>query len=523
MDQHFETRVVRNTLFIAAARVWLFGVTIFFTPYVLGHVGNTAFGIWVLVTSCVSYIGLFDVGFGPSFVKFVAEHNARGDREGVNGVISTGIAFYLVVAVLVAGAVYPSLHVVLWLLNIPPHLEATTIVLLELGTAAMLLGNFTWVYRSVIIGLQRMGISTGIAISLSVCYVAGCVASLELGLGIRGLAVVQLVTEVINLAVTAVCAHRIYPGLRVSAGLIRRHLSTLARYGGNLQVSRIAILINSQFDKLIISRFIDATHVTLYEIGSRLPTAARSLPMVLLDPLIPASAELQVRRGRAEVYGLFARASKYLAVLTFPMFCAAVATGQSLIAAWVGPGYEASVVVMRVLCAGYLLSAITGPISPMVQGLGRPDYQRNAEALSLLLNVVLSIVLVKSFGFYGAPVATSFAMAVAAGYYLWAFHRFMARPLWPFVRGTFLAPAACSAIAGLAAFTVAAVLRLYLPPGRSGALAVFLLSGSIFAVCYLALILRSRYFTAEQMTLLRAALPFSRSARPSQGNSANSG
>jgi O-antigen/teichoic acid export membrane protein len=204
------------------------------------------------------------------------------------------------------------------------------------------------------------------------------------------------------------------------------------------------------------------------------------------------------------------------------MFCAAVATGPSLIAAWVGPGYDASAVVMRILCAGYLLSAVAGPISPMVQGLGRPDYQRNAEALSLLLNVVLSIVLVKSFGFYGAPAATSFAMGAAAGYYLWAFHRFMARPLWPFVRETFLAPAACSAIAGLAAFAAATLLRLYLPPGRSGAIAVFFLSGAIFAVCYLALILRSGYFTAEQMTLLRGVLPFSRSARPSPGSSTNS-
>jgi O-antigen/teichoic acid export membrane protein len=426
----------------------------------------------------------------------------------VNAIFSTALLVYLVFGAVIIAVAYPTLDAILNVLTIPEGMEKKARVVLELTIIALVWGNIIAVYQSLITGLQRLDVQSGIVVFISMCYAIGCVVVLELGFGIQGLAVNQLITQAITMAVVIYFAYRLYPGLRFELTRLKEHFITLLRYGVNLQVSTIAVLINFQLDKILVSRFIDASHVTFYDIGSRLPTVARSIPTMLLPALVPASSELEVREGRAGVYELFSRVSKYVAVVACPLFAGVLATGQSFIRGWVGHGYDVSVVVMRILCVGYLFNIMAGAASPLVAGIGRPEYLRNAEALSLFLNIVLSILLVKVYGFYGAPVGTSIAMSVAAIYYLWSFHRLMERPLFPLLKNAFLKPGLCSVASGSAALTVTATLTPYVSDGRLGALLIFIAAGSVFVVSYVLLILKCRHFDERDIALLREHLPF---------------
>jgi O-antigen/teichoic acid export membrane protein len=158
---------------------------------------------------------------------------------------------------------------------------------------------------------------------------------------------------------------------------------------------------------------------------------------------------------------------------------------------------------MTILCVGFLANIVAGPVSPLVQGLGRPEYQRNAEALSLVLNVSLSIVLIARFGLYGAPTGTSIAMVISAVYYVWSFHRLMRHPLRPFFALVVMRPACSSMAAGLVCVGIMALLdRLWGHAGLLGFAVVMAGVGS-FAVSYVALILHSRHFDREEIAVLR--------------------
>jgi O-antigen/teichoic acid export membrane protein len=308
-------------------------------------------------------------------------------------------------------------------------------------------------------------------------------------------------------ALSAYFAFRLYPGLRFQVKNVKNYFRPLLRYGLNLQLSRIAVLINFQFDKLLVNQWMGAAHVTFYEIGSRPAFTLRSFPAQLLSVLTPASSELEVRKGKVELYELFFRASKYVALLAFPLFIGTIVTGHSLIEAWVGPGYDMSVGVLRILCIGYLFNIIAGPVSPLVQGMGRPALQRNAEFLNLLLNVALSVLLIRQYGFFGAPIGTAIAMSVASVYYLWSFHHFMERPLLPFLKAAFLKPALCAGGSGLLTYAITSALTPYAPSGRSGALLILSMAGCICVCSYMILILTWRYLDDRDMALLQGQFP----------------
>jgi O-antigen/teichoic acid export membrane protein len=507
----FETKVVRNALFILFARVWFLVVGLFVTPYILSRIGNEEFGIWLLVGVFVGYVGIVDFGLGASFVKFIAERNARGDRRGVSGVFTTGIVVYLLLTLVIVAGAYLSVDGILRVLSIPPGMDDEARFVVKLAFLGLLGSNVVLVYRSVVDGVQRMDLSTGISVVASIASIAGTVVVLELGFGIRGLAVNQLITYAMTIVMTVYCAHRVSPGLRFALGDARRNFAELFRYGVNLQIGNIASLINFNFDKLLVNRYIDVTHVTFYEVGSRLPWTLRGLPMVVLSPLIPATSELEVRQGRAAVYELFERVSKYLSFFAFPLFGGVIVTGQAFIETWVGQGYGSSVTVMRILCVGYFFYTLAAPSSHMVAGLGRPEYPRNAEVFNLILNLVLSIALIRRFGFYGAPLGTSIAMTAAAAYYVWAFHRFVGRPLLPFLKSTLVKPAVCAITSGLVALAVTTTLGPYLPGSRLYSLLMFIAGGALFTALYVLLAVKVSYVGADDLRVLRHHVPFLRS------------
>ena len=51
------------------------------TPIIVGALGTEQFGIWALIGSILGFIGLLDLGIGPSLIRFAAEQRGRGARD----------------------------------------------------------------------------------------------------------------------------------------------------------------------------------------------------------------------------------------------------------------------------------------------------------------------------------------------------------------------------------------------------------------------------------------------------------
>src|SRR6516164_5067955 len=85
-------------------------VGIFLSPYILHRLGDTAFGLWILIFSATGYYGLFDLGIRSSIVRYVAKYSATDEPEELNRLVNTalfgycGIGFLALVITLVASA-----------------------------------------------------------------------------------------------------------------------------------------------------------------------------------------------------------------------------------------------------------------------------------------------------------------------------------------------------------------------------------------------------------------------------------
>ena len=87
-DRQLAT-VARNvsTRYVAIILDALIGLVLL--PFNVHHLGQSAYGLWMLTASMTTYFSVLDLGFGGAIVKFVAQYRARRDVNGLNDIAST--------------------------------------------------------------------------------------------------------------------------------------------------------------------------------------------------------------------------------------------------------------------------------------------------------------------------------------------------------------------------------------------------------------------------------------------------
>src|SRR3974390_176289 len=93
------TKIDKLEILKNAGSSWFaLGVTVvvgfFLSPYILHHLGDEAFGLWVLIFSITGYYGLFDLGIRSSIVRYVAGYAATNDAEQLNLLVNTAMISY---------------------------------------------------------------------------------------------------------------------------------------------------------------------------------------------------------------------------------------------------------------------------------------------------------------------------------------------------------------------------------------------------------------------------------------------
>ncbi len=440
-------KIIKNTLYNTIGKFWGILVVLFLTPYIVSHLGVERYGIWALLTSLVGYIGFLDLGVGGSYVRYIAEYYTQKDYAKVNQVINTGFLFCLGLAfVLIPLALFVAKPLLIFL-KLDPSTYPEIVFVFFWGVVIFSLSNATFVFGSVQAGLQRMELTNIVAMILTIPYTLGVILFLESGYGLKGLMILIGIMWMIQTIVNFCIAKKILPQFSFNPLLFKgKMFSELLRFGVKLQVSRLSQLVSFQVDKLLITYFLSVGIVTYYDLGSKITSAIRRLPLLLVSALVPASAEIFTKGDKEGLSKLYFRGSKYLFAVTTPLFLFIVLCSEMLVNVWVGPGFDLASPVIRILSVGYFFNLIMGVASSVALGMGKPEFEMKYGIVMSVLNFSLSLILIVKFGFYGVLVGTAFSLTLGSLYFFRLFHGYTKEPLknlWLWIKkplgGAFLA------------------------------------------------------------------------------------
>ncbi len=185
-------------------------------------------------------------------------------------------------------------------------------------------------------------------------------------------------------------------------------------------------------------------------------------------------------------------------------------TAPLMMFAWMGSGFEKSVLVIQILAPCYLINNLTGMGTAIALGIGRPEIQMKAAILEMILNVSLSIILIIKIGFLGVVIAVLVSLSLSSIWFVYMFHRHLNYPIRAFFRKTVTRPLVTCLVLGVAIGMLNHfVVNRYLTD-RWTTLCAFALESLVFSAIYVFVIIRPGFLDEYDRGLLARHIHFAR-------------
>jgi O-antigen/teichoic acid export membrane protein len=407
----------RNVVTRYAAIVINAFISLLVLPINVHYLGSSAYGLWMLTASVTTYFSVLELGYGGAIVKFVAEYRAKKDVRALNEILST--LFYLLsgIGIIAYGIAAVVAALLPYIFNLEPDQVSTgRIILLLIAVNVALHFSFS-IYGGVINGFQRYYLNTVPGTVAAIVTAIVNVAVLWMGYGLIELVAATTAVRVAPYWLYRRNAYKVFPALEIRRSFFRRdRLRELTGFSIYLAIIDWSTRLNFTIDTFLIGIFLNTTAVGIYSIGQRLSEALVRLTNQLHIFLFPAVVDRAVSGRADEQQQLMVRATRFQLAMAIAV-CGAIATlSDTLIAAWIGPGWESSVVITQLLTYVVVLRAWMAMPSTLLKGIGRHKFVAAASAWCALANVLLSIVLVKTVGLVGVALGTVIPVTVLGAF-----------------------------------------------------------------------------------------------------------
>jgi O-antigen/teichoic acid export membrane protein len=388
-------------------------VAFFLTPFILRSLGETRYGVWVLVMGLTGYYGLLDLGLSAGITQYLTRYRAAQNVEKLNQTASTGfLALTCCGVVVFIGSLAVALNAS-FLFQISQE-SATEVALVILITGISVAMQFIFfIYSAVFTAVQRFDLSNAIGIATRLVSAAATVLCLNLGYGLIGLSLVLAGTNLMDYLLRWRVSTRLLPSMKISLKLATpRNLSEVLKFGlWNTAITGSVRLI-SYTDAIVIAAFMPVSAVAPFAIAANLRSYFEDIFVRAGFVFFPVATELDAKGDQDGLRTLYLVSSKFMLLGSILCGSMGILWARDFFRLWLGAAYAEPVGYPSVASIFYLL--ILGSMVSVAQRIG---YQvllgtREVGLLAALFaaegvaNLVMSIVLVRSYGLIGIAIGT---------------------------------------------------------------------------------------------------------------------
>jgi O-antigen/teichoic acid export membrane protein len=438
------TGVLANWMAFAVSVI----VSFFLSPFVVHHLGNIAYGVWVLANSSIAYMALFDLGMRGAVTHFVAKHQARGEHFESSRAVSVALAFRILISLVVVVASIILAAFAAKIFRIPSNMWTAAQLAIVISGFNLAFSLIVGVFGGVLTALQRFDLASGLAIVQTLISAAGTIWVLGRGYGIVPLAIMQLTVVLLVGIATIILCLRVYPELRLGFRFLGRSvLPELWRYSFYLFVIAASGQVIYYTDNLIVGAFLSAGAVTLYAIGGRFIDYLGQLGASFSQTLMPMASNLGALGRQDQLRRLLIQGTRAALLASLPAGGVLFFRGSTFIGLWMGQQYaQPSGRILRILLLSTLAIAGNRVGGNIVFGLGKHKPFAFWQSCEAVANLTLSIYLVRKIGIEGVAWGTVLPSLVSQ-IVIWP--RYLSKLLdltvWSYFRECWIRPALATA------------------------------------------------------------------------------
>lgn len=393
-------------------------ISILYTPVMLRILGPAEHGLYSTVSSTVAWLSLLSLGFNASYIRFYSKYKTQKNDSGIAGLNGIFLLLFSAMGIIaIFGGIIISNNLQLIFDSGMTESEYTIAKTLTLIVTLDLALSFpASVFNSIIRAHEKFIQIKLINTLQSVMSPLITLPILLMGYGSVGMVIITTAVDLFAYSINAFyCFNKLKIKVRFNnfeKGIIKE----ISSFSIFIAINSIISQINSNLDKMLITRFINTTASSIYAIGFSLYSYYGSFSNAVSSMFVPrvynivntfADNKTKMRKELTETFVRIGRIQYYIQML---ILTGLIFFGQTFIRFWAGDTYHNSYYIAIVLCFAYTI--------PLCQSIGM-DIQRAQNKHQLrsivylimaLLNVILTIILCQLYGEIGATVGTAISV-----------------------------------------------------------------------------------------------------------------
>jgi O-antigen/teichoic acid export membrane protein len=212
----------------------------------------------------------------------------------------------------------------------------------------------------------------------------------------------------------------------------RQEIKELYGYFSLMVIGTLSGVLRDEKDKLVLTTLFSPRWTAYYSISLRLIGFITLMNSFFYIPVVTAVGALNARGDWESIKRIYSNTIGIVAVTVG--FTAVIIAGlhEQLLVLWMGKNIpEVGVILLWLVLGNITAILLVGPGAAICKGIGRLGMEAGFWGIGILINMILTIILIKTYGALGSVAASSLSWAVAAVFFMWFLHRNVALP-WRF-------------------------------------------------------------------------------------------
>ncbi len=414
-------RLFSNTILNFGGQGLILILTFATAPFTVHHLGAEFFGIVALVQTVAGFAGFLNLGIGRALTKYISELYWKSEWNQINDLFRTAWTTCIAVGLLgLSLLIVPRQAIGEAFFRGGPEVSSVIGYAIFVAGFGLFSSMLLEVISSVPGALQRFDLVNSVNILTGVVRCLGPVILIKLGYGVRSVLVVNLLSNLIGVAVFAYLSHNLIPALRFLPGFSPLAFRRLIGFSFPLLVSALAALIVTRVDRFILAYYLPLAAITFYtlpySLSEKLAVGVSSIAAVVY----PFASELHSREAHEKLEELYVRASKLLVLVTLPFMTLLVAIPFPILRLWLGQEYAIQgAVPLALLGAATFLSAMSAVSTVTALGAGRAWMPAGFAIGSSVINLIANFALIPRYGIIGAAMGALVPQAIVVPFFIY--------------------------------------------------------------------------------------------------------
>lgn len=387
-------------------------VSFILTPLMILIWGDASYGIYKIILSLMTYFMLIDSGIKNTVVRFVSEYRAANDRTSERKYIATIFAYHILASViigLVVGILYLALPTIY-----AASLTPDEILIMQRSMPWLLLYTVGTLFFNCFTALLR-GHNKQISVqNLNIIRSALRFVIIYLML-VGKYAVEQVIAAdaVITLIFAAIVLFIIFVPMKLPPlfkGIDKAFVMNIVSFTSVMFVYTLATSLFWSAGNLLVGLMTSSVLAAVYATSITLTNLFQSLSNTISQVLVPdimvksfSTDDMDEMNAIMVNVGKIKMPVMLLIVLGFGLF------GGEFVRLWVGDGYAGTYIIAFITMIPLLLGMLQDVPNNYILAKNKHKVMALISLISSAINIILSVILIKIMGIYGAALGTLIA------------------------------------------------------------------------------------------------------------------